>query len=90
MRRAEKGDAKVLESLAVAGRHLGIALAAAVNIFDVDVVVLGGCFGPLAPWLADDVGSGAAQARALVGLDGLRGARVGVRRGRCRPRCSGD
>ena len=26
-------------------------------MFDVDVVVLGGCFGPLAPWLADDVGS---------------------------------
>ena len=24
-------------------------------MFDVDVVVLGGCFGPLAPWLADDV-----------------------------------
>ena len=57
MRRAESGDAKVLESLSVAGRHLGLALAAAVNMFDVDVVVLGGCFGPLAPWLADDVGS---------------------------------
>ena len=40
----------------VAGRHLGLALAAAVNMFDVDVVVLGGCFGPLAPWLADEVG----------------------------------
>ena len=40
---------------AVAGRHLGLALGAAVNMFDVDVVVLGGCFGPLAPWLADDV-----------------------------------
>ena len=24
-------------------------------MFDVDVVVLGGCFGPLAPWLMDDV-----------------------------------
>ena len=24
-------------------------------MFDVDVVVLGGCFGPLAPWLVDDV-----------------------------------
>ena len=44
---------------------------AAVNMFDVDVVVLGGCFGPLAPWLADDVGRRVAQARALVGLDGL-------------------
>jgi predicted NBD/HSP70 family sugar kinase len=26
-----------------------------VNLFDVDVVVLGGCFGPFAPWLVDDV-----------------------------------
>ena len=25
------------------------------NLFDVDLVVLGGCFGPLAPWLVDDV-----------------------------------
>ena len=41
--------------LAEAGRYLGIGLASAVNLFDVDVVVLGGCFGPLAPWLADDV-----------------------------------
>jgi predicted NBD/HSP70 family sugar kinase len=55
VRRAENGDAKVLDSLSVAGRHLGLALAAAVNMFDVDVAVLGGCFGPLAPWLADDV-----------------------------------
>ena len=25
------------------------------NLFDVDAVVLGGCFGPLAPWLVEDV-----------------------------------
>ena len=59
VRRAEEGDAEVLESLAEAGRYLGLGLASAVNMFDVDVVVLGGCFGPLAPWLADDVGEGA-------------------------------
>jgi predicted NBD/HSP70 family sugar kinase len=55
VRRAEEGDERVLDSLSVAGRHLGLGLASAVNMFDVDVVVLGGCFGPLAPWLADDV-----------------------------------
>jgi predicted NBD/HSP70 family sugar kinase len=55
VRRAEKGDAAVLASLAETGRYLGIGLASAVNLLDVDVVVLGGCFGPLAPWLADDV-----------------------------------
>ncbi len=55
VRRAENGDPAVLRSLAEAGRYLGIGLASAVNLFDVGVVVLGGCFGPLAPWLADDV-----------------------------------
>jgi predicted NBD/HSP70 family sugar kinase len=55
VRRAESNDPAVLRSLSEAGRYLGIGLASAVNLFDVDVVVLGGCFGPLAPWLADDV-----------------------------------
>lgn len=57
VRRAEKHDPAVLRSLSEAGRYLGIGLASAVNLFDVDVVVLGGCFGPLAPWLADEVRS---------------------------------
>ena len=34
---------------------LGVGLASAVNLLDVDAVVLGGCFGPLAPWLRDSV-----------------------------------
>ena len=55
VRRAESGDAAVLESIAEAGRYLGIALASAVNLFDVDAIVLGGCLGPLAPWLEGDV-----------------------------------
>ena len=55
VRRAELGDAAVLASLAETGRYLGIGLASAVNLLDVDAVVLGGCFGPLAPWLAADV-----------------------------------
>jgi len=55
VRRAERGDERVLQSLSEAGQALGLGLAAAVNMFDVDAVVLGGCFGPLAPWLEDDV-----------------------------------
>ncbi len=55
VRRAEQGDAAVIASLAEAGGALGIGLASAVNLFDVDAVVLGGCLGPLAPWLVDDV-----------------------------------
>jgi predicted NBD/HSP70 family sugar kinase len=55
VRRARKGDQAVLRSLSEAGRYLGIGLSSAVNLFDVDVVVLGGSFGPLAPWIVDDV-----------------------------------
>ena len=55
VRRAESGEPAVLASLAETGRYLGIGLASAVNLFDVGVIVLGGCLGPLAPWLADDV-----------------------------------
>ncbi len=55
VRRAESGDRAVTESLAETGRYLGIGLASAVNLLDVDVVVLGGCFGPLAPWLVDEI-----------------------------------
>jgi len=55
VQRAEKGDRAVVESLAETGRYLGIGLASAVNLFDVEAIVLGGCFGPLFPWLADGV-----------------------------------
>jgi predicted NBD/HSP70 family sugar kinase len=57
VRRAEAGDAQVLPALRDAGTSLGLALAAVVNLFDLDVVVLGGCFGPLFPWLAAEVES---------------------------------
>ncbi len=53
--RAEAGHPAVLESLRDTGRCLGVGLASAVNLFDVEVVVLGGCFGSLARWLVDDV-----------------------------------
>jgi len=55
VRRAEQGDAAVLTALHDAGTSLGLALASAVNLLDLDAVVLGGCFGPLSPWLAREV-----------------------------------
>ena len=55
VRRAEAHDDAVLTALHGAGTSLGLALASAVNLFDLDVVVLGGCFGPLAPWLTEEV-----------------------------------
>jgi len=64
VRRAEHGDTAVIGSLAEAGRSLGIGLASAVNLFDVDAVVLGGCLGPLSPWLVSEVRE-ALEARVL-------------------------
>jgi len=46
-------DAHVAGALAAAGRALGIALAAAVNLLDVSDIVLGGVYARLAPWLVD-------------------------------------
>jgi len=55
VRRAENGSTQVIGALNDAGRWLGIALASTFNVLDLQAVVLGGCFGPLAPWLVDDV-----------------------------------
>jgi predicted NBD/HSP70 family sugar kinase len=55
VQRARAADPAALQSLEEAGRWLGNGLASAVNLFDVEAVVLGGCFGPLAPWLVDGV-----------------------------------
>ncbi len=55
VRRAEDGAPQVVRALDDAGRCLGTALASAFNLLDVRAVVLGGCFGPLAPWLVDHV-----------------------------------
>jgi predicted NBD/HSP70 family sugar kinase len=55
VRRAAGGDARVVRALADAGRWLGIALASTFNVLDVRAVVLGGCFGPLSPWLVEEV-----------------------------------
>jgi predicted NBD/HSP70 family sugar kinase len=41
--------------LPLAGSSLGVALAGVVNMLDVGTVVLGGIFGPLAPWLGPAV-----------------------------------
>lgn len=48
---AEVGVPRALEALAGAGRSLGVGVAAIVNLFDVDTVVLGGVFADLFPWL---------------------------------------
>jgi predicted NBD/HSP70 family sugar kinase len=49
--RCAAGDEKALAAVALAGRHLGVALASVVNLLDPETVVLGGAFAVLAPWL---------------------------------------
>jgi predicted NBD/HSP70 family sugar kinase len=48
-------DAAMLDALRGAGEALGVAAAGAVNLLDVDTVVLGGAFAVLAGWLAEPV-----------------------------------
>jgi predicted NBD/HSP70 family sugar kinase len=55
VRRAEDGSPRVVAALRDAGRALGVGLASTFNVLDLRAVVLGGCFGPLAPWLVDDI-----------------------------------
>jgi predicted NBD/HSP70 family sugar kinase len=52
---ADAGDPGMLHALRQAGTALGVAAAGVVNLLDLDTVVLGGVYAPLAPWLRDPV-----------------------------------
>jgi predicted NBD/HSP70 family sugar kinase len=52
-RRAEAGDARTLSALKDVGTWLGIGGAILVNILNPDVLVLGGYFAVLGPWLKE-------------------------------------
>ncbi len=65
----DRGDGVALAACAAAGRALGVALTSAVNLLDLDRIVLGGVFTQLYPWLAEPV----AEVLATR-LGGLRGA----------------
>ncbi|WP_192902235.1 ROK family protein [Micromonospora globbae] len=52
---AEAGSTAALDALHEAGTALGVAVAAVVNLLDLDTVVLGGGYAPLAPWLRPPV-----------------------------------
>jgi len=52
---AEAGDGRARAALERAGELLGIGLANAVNVLDLDHVVLGGIYAPLAEWLRPGV-----------------------------------
>lgn len=63
--RAAAGEPAMLAALAEAGEALGIALAGALNLLDLDAVVLGGAHAELAPWLVGPIEE--QLARRLVG-----------------------
>jgi predicted NBD/HSP70 family sugar kinase len=50
---AERGDQTTIDALAEAGRALGLACSAAVNLLAPNTVVLGGIFAPLFDWLVE-------------------------------------
>jgi len=49
--RLARGDERAVAAVRQAGESLGVGVAALVNLFDVDTVILGGVFAPLFPWL---------------------------------------
>jgi predicted NBD/HSP70 family sugar kinase len=53
--RADSGDPATTAALTGAATALGVAVAGVVNLLDVDTVVLGGVYAPLAAWLRPTV-----------------------------------
>ena len=70
--RARKGEAEAVEALAGVGRYLGAGIASFVNVFEPEVVVVGGGFGAAGELLL-------APAREVVAVEGLEPARDNVR-----------
>ncbi len=67
--RARDGDGAAIDALAEIGRLLGAAIGSLVNIFDPDVVIVGGGFGAAAGDLLLDPARGAARAEAIQPAD---------------------
>lgn len=51
VRRARHQDRQALQALREAGRHLGFGIGVLANLLNPEVVLLGGYYEPLAPWL---------------------------------------
>lgn len=72
VRRARGNDAAALRALEEVGRALGQGVSILVNLLDPEVVVLGGYFVPLAPWLLPAVEAELAARRVGPELGGAR------------------
>ncbi|MFI6210235.1 ROK family protein [Streptomyces sp. NPDC051041] len=74
-RRAQQQDPSALAAMERAGRQLGVAVSGAVNLFDPDVVMLGGVYRELVEWLAPAVDRELAR-RVVSGLWGQDRSRL--------------
>ena len=72
MERARKGEPKAVEALAEIGRRLGAGIASFVNVFEPELVVVGGGFGTAGELLLG-------PAREVLAREGLEPARDTVR-----------
>ncbi len=72
VRRGQGGETQAVEALAGIGRYLGAGLASFVNVFEPEVVVVGGGFGEAGELLLG-------PAREVVAIEGLEPARDTVR-----------
>ena len=63
----------MLEALDAVGRWLGFGLAGLVNVFNPQVVVLGGLFGRIHPFVESDARRGARSARPAADAGGACG-----------------
>lgn len=72
VRRGREGEPEAVEALAGIGRYLGAGIAGFVNVFEPEVVVVGGGFGEAGELLL-------APARDVVAVEGLEPARDTVR-----------
>ncbi len=59
---AEAGDARTLEALAETGRWLGVGIGNLINIFNPEVVVVGGAYQEIFPYLETSLAAGATAA----------------------------
>ncbi|MFI7046391.1 ROK family transcriptional regulator [Streptosporangium sandarakinum] len=73
VRLARTGDAHTLDVLAGVGRDLGRGVSMIANLLNPEVVVLGGYYVPLAPWLLPEI---EAEARGRVIAPDAGGCRV--------------
>jgi predicted NBD/HSP70 family sugar kinase len=67
---AEAGDARTLAALADVGRWLGLGIGNLVNLFNPELVVLGGFYQGLFPYLEATVAQGVRQ-RAMAAPGGV-------------------